>query len=158
MAFDFQCMKCGHQGFTLSEMRGPSGGMSAYLNIDSQIVTLLSCNACRFTEVYFMRLEHFKQVQGIEGDHYPAGYIEAGGLGPRWECDCGYSNDPTLDICASCNQSRKPPKIVSIDPADQPDPMAEWTCGCGFVNAPDAISCKGCGEVRHPTAREYFDP
>lgn len=159
MAFEYQCAKCGHKGFTLAEMRGSSGGMTAYLNIDAQIVTLLVCNACRYAEVYFMRVEQFKQMHGIEGDYYSAGFIEAGGLGPRWQCECGYENDPTLDICASCNERRVPPKIVSID--DTPSvatPLEDWVCPCGQSNPPAALQCSACGELRHPTARESFDP
>lgn len=115
MAFEYQCVKCGHKGFCLSELRGPSGGITAYLNIDSQVVTLLTCLQCRYSEVYLTGIEEFKTAKGLDGDYFPEGGLERDRRGPKWQCACGYLNDPTLEICASCNEPREPSKVISID-------------------------------------------
>lgn len=153
MPFEYSCPKCGFTGYLLAEMRGSSGGLTAYFNVDTQIVTLLTCGACRYAEVYLTTMESFKLSHGITGDYYPEADHGTSPLGPVWKCACGNTNDSTLDACASCNAPRRPVKVVSIDITDE-----EWECACGHVNEPSAAQCAACGELRQPTARDYFRP
>lgn len=65
--FQFSCAKCGDHRFNVSEMRGSSGGFAAYLNIDDQKITMVTCRRCRYIEMYQMSRREFLETWNLDG-------------------------------------------------------------------------------------------
>lgn len=62
---DQRCPKCNQDRFYMHELRGSSGGISAYFDLDLAIFTAVSCRNCHFTEFYNLPLEEMKQRYSI---------------------------------------------------------------------------------------------
>lgn len=65
--FSFKCPKCQTEIFKLGELRGPTGGFSAYANLDLGIFTTVTCTRCGFTELFEGGVDDFKRGFGLEG-------------------------------------------------------------------------------------------
>lgn len=59
--FRWFCSKCRSTEFTLSELRGSSGGFTAHFNWDTAIFTAVTCRLCYFTDFYNMPLDSFQR-------------------------------------------------------------------------------------------------
>jgi len=64
--FIFKCSKCSCTDYEISELRGASGGFSAILNLDTKILTVVSCANCGYSETYKMGSAMFKHRHNIE--------------------------------------------------------------------------------------------
>lgn len=60
----YDCPKCHHPRYLLSELRGSSGGFTAWMNLDTQILTMVVCQRCRYTELYQLSKEEFRKRHG----------------------------------------------------------------------------------------------
>lgn len=65
---DQRCPKCNHDQYLLHELRGASGGFSAYFDLDLAIFTAVSCRKCQFTEFYNIPLKNFKQKYNLPNE------------------------------------------------------------------------------------------
>lgn len=57
--WSYQCSKCGWKGYQIAEIRGSSGGLMAYMNVDDQKLTLVICRRCKYADVYAMPKNSF---------------------------------------------------------------------------------------------------
>ena len=67
MPFSFKCPKCQSELFKVGELRGPTGGFSAYANLDLGVFTTVTCANCGFTELFEGYVDQFKRTHGLEG-------------------------------------------------------------------------------------------
>jgi len=70
--FSFKCPKCGGTWCSFSEIRGPSGAVTAYLDLDVAAFTAVSCRNCRFTEFYVGYLGSFRSHYGLTENEWSA--------------------------------------------------------------------------------------
>ena len=52
MSSGYKCLKCGHTSFTSSEMRATGGFLTKIFDIQSKRFTTVTCDHCKFTELY----------------------------------------------------------------------------------------------------------
>ncbi len=64
--FQFECPKCASTNYMIGEMRGPSGGFIAFMDIDDVHLTLVACRNCGYAETYLMSKKDFIKSRGIE--------------------------------------------------------------------------------------------
>jgi predicted nucleic-acid-binding Zn-ribbon protein len=63
--FQYKCAKCDGLRFSVHEMRGPSGGFIAFMDIDDVQISLVTCENCRYAEIYQMSRKEFLQSRGL---------------------------------------------------------------------------------------------
>jgi uncharacterized protein len=60
-SFSFECPKCECKLYDISELRGSSGGFTAFMNLDLAIFTVVSCRRCGFSEFFRGESDNFRQ-------------------------------------------------------------------------------------------------
>lgn len=48
----FECPRCGHQGHEVGTLRGTGGLLSSLFDVQRERFTTLTCERCRYTELY----------------------------------------------------------------------------------------------------------
>ena len=58
----YQCMKCGHEAYEVSEIRASGGFLSSLFDVQNRIYTAVTCRSCCYTEFYKGNSSHLANV------------------------------------------------------------------------------------------------
>lgn len=50
--FNFKCVKCGNTQYEIGEFRAAGGYLSKVFDVQSKRFTTVTCNRCKYTEIY----------------------------------------------------------------------------------------------------------